>query len=125
MRSSEVGGAGGGAREGLGVRHGDDHERPQVTSLTDGTAPAGVPPRPHPALSFTEGPPGLEVTWSPGVGAASEPVVFVLQARSNLGPHPSEDQASAWETAAQVQCWGGGCGLVTLTFPGVGPAVSD
>ncbi|XP_076781307.1 anosmin-1 isoform X3 [Arvicanthis niloticus] len=95
VRSCEADSDCGGGRKCCGNGCGHTCQAPRALFL-------GVPPRPRRALRFAERLPMLEVTWSPGVSTAQEPVVFLLQARSNLGPHPSEDGASAWETAAQT-----------------------
>lgn len=44
----------------------------------------------------------LEVKWSSKFNVSIEPVIYVVQRRWNLGIHPSEDDATPWQTVAQV-----------------------
>lgn len=44
----------------------------------------------------------LEIRWSSKFNISVEPVLYVVQRRWNYGIHPSEDDASDWETVAQV-----------------------
>lgn len=44
----------------------------------------------------------LEIRWSSKFNISVEPVLYVVQRRWNYGIHPSEDEATAWETVAQV-----------------------
>lgn len=63
----------------------------------------GVPLRPRKELRFTELPSGqLEVRWSSKFNVSIEPVLYVVQRRWNLGIHPSEDDATRWQTVAQT-----------------------
>lgn len=62
----------------------------------------GVPLKPRKELSFTElqnG--GLEVRWSSKFNISVEPVIYVVQKRWNYGIHPSEDDATSWQTLTQ------------------------
>ncbi|KAK7127243.1 hypothetical protein R3I94_018432 [Phoxinus phoxinus] len=59
----------------------------------------GVPLKPRRELSFSEDQQGhLKVTWMSKFNVSVEPVLYVLQRRWNHGIHPSEDDASAWQT---------------------------
>lgn len=52
---------------------------------------------------FSEQPSGqLEIRWSSKFNISVEPVLYVLQRRWNYGIHPSEDDATEWQTVAQV-----------------------
>lgn len=63
----------------------------------------GVPLKPRKELKFTELQTGqLEVKWSSKFNISIEPVLYVLQRRWNYGIHPSEDDATSWQTVAQV-----------------------
>ncbi|XP_075395882.1 anosmin-1-like [Tenrec ecaudatus] len=63
----------------------------------------GVPLKPRKELRFSELPSGqLEVRWSSKFNVSIEPVVHVVQRRWNFGIHPSEDEATPWETVAQT-----------------------
>ncbi|XP_056303622.1 anosmin-1b [Danio aesculapii] len=59
----------------------------------------GVPLKPRRDISFSEDQQGhLKVTWMSKFNVSVEPVLYVLQRRWNHGIHPSEDEASAWQT---------------------------
>ncbi|KAJ8374364.1 hypothetical protein SKAU_G00049440 [Synaphobranchus kaupii] len=59
----------------------------------------GVPLKPRKDMSFVEDHLGqLEVTWMSKFNVSIEPVLYVLQRRWNYGIHPSEDEASSWQT---------------------------
>uniref|UniRef100_A0A8C9T7P3 Anosmin 1 n=1 Tax=Scleropages formosus TaxID=113540 RepID=A0A8C9T7P3_SCLFO len=63
----------------------------------------GAPLKPRKDLSFSELPSGqLEIRWSSKFNISVEPVLYVVQRRWNYGIHPSEDDASEWETVAQT-----------------------
>ncbi|XP_048389440.1 anosmin-1 isoform X3 [Stegostoma tigrinum] len=63
----------------------------------------GVPLKPRKELSFVELPTGnLEIKWSSKFNISVEPVIYVVQRRWNYGIHPSEDDASHWQTVAQT-----------------------
>ncbi|XP_036401883.1 anosmin-1-like [Megalops cyprinoides] len=63
----------------------------------------GVPLKPRKELSFTELQSGqLEIRWSSRFNISVEPVLYVVQRRWNFGIHPSEDDATQWETVAQT-----------------------
>lgn len=63
----------------------------------------GVPLKPRKELVFLEQASGqLEIRWSSKFNISVEPVLYVVQRRWNYGIHPSEDEATAWETVAQV-----------------------
>ncbi|XP_069429607.1 anosmin-1-like isoform X2 [Ovis canadensis] len=63
----------------------------------------GVPLKPRKELRFAELPSGkLEVKWSSRFNVSIEPVIYVLQRRWNYGIHPSEDDATHWQTVAQT-----------------------
>ncbi|XP_072900101.1 anosmin-1 isoform X1 [Hemitrygon akajei] len=63
----------------------------------------GVPLKPRKELSFTELQTGnLEIKWSSKFNVSVEPVIYVMQRRWNYGIHPSEDDASNWQTVAQT-----------------------
>ncbi|MGH0132150.1 UNVERIFIED_CONTAM: hypothetical protein FKN15_037334 [Acipenser sinensis] len=63
----------------------------------------GAPLKPRKELSFTEYPSGqLEIKWSSKFNISVEPVLYVVQRRWNYGIHPSEDDATDWETVAQT-----------------------
>ncbi|XP_043548096.1 anosmin-1 isoform X1 [Chiloscyllium plagiosum] len=63
----------------------------------------GVPLKPRKELSFTELPTGnLEIKWSSKFNISVEPVIYVVHRRWNYGIHPSEDDASHWQTVAQT-----------------------
>uniref|UniRef100_A0A4W3IFL5 Anosmin-1-like n=1 Tax=Callorhinchus milii TaxID=7868 RepID=A0A4W3IFL5_CALMI len=63
----------------------------------------GVPLKPRKELSYKEGRSGdLSVTWMSRFNVSMEPVFYILQRRWNSGIHPSEDEASEWETVAQT-----------------------
>lgn len=44
----------------------------------------------------------LEIRWSSKFNISVEPVLYVVQRRWNYGIHPSEDDATEWQTVAQV-----------------------
>ncbi|KAG8524562.1 Anosmin-1 [Galemys pyrenaicus] len=44
----------------------------------------------------------LEIKWSSKFNISIEPVIYVVQWRWNYGIHPSEDDATAWQTVAQT-----------------------
>ncbi|KAK2083159.1 Anosmin-1 [Saguinus oedipus] len=57
---------------------------------------------PRKELRFTELQSGhLEVKWSSKFNISIEPVIYVVQRRWNYGIHPSEDDATHWQTVAQ------------------------
>ncbi|XP_030647835.1 anosmin-1b [Chanos chanos] len=59
----------------------------------------GVPLKPRKDMSFQEDQHGqLEVMWMSKFNVSIEPVLYVLQRRWNYGIHPSEDDASTWQT---------------------------
>ncbi|XP_006892415.1 PREDICTED: anosmin-1-like [Elephantulus edwardii] len=63
----------------------------------------GVPLKPRKELRFTELPSGqLEIKWSSKFNISIEPVIYVVQRRWNLGIHPSEDDATHWQTLVQT-----------------------
>ncbi|XP_043751457.1 anosmin-1 [Cervus elaphus] len=63
----------------------------------------GVPLKPRKELRFTELQSGqLEVKWSSKFNVSIEPVIYVVQRRWNYGIHPSEDDATPWQTVAQT-----------------------
>ncbi|XP_077573178.1 anosmin-1b isoform X1 [Stigmatopora nigra] len=63
----------------------------------------GVPLKPRRDMSFVEDPVGrLKVMWVSKFNVSIEPVVYVLQSRWNTGIHPSEDNASPWNTVAMT-----------------------
>lgn len=63
----------------------------------------GVPLKPRKDLVFLEQPSGqLEIRWSSKFNISVEPVLYVVQRRWNYGIHPSEDDATEWQTVAQV-----------------------
>ncbi|KAM6141171.1 anosmin-1-like [Erethizon dorsatum] len=63
----------------------------------------GVPLKPRKELRFTELKSGhLEVKWSSKFNISIEPVIYVVQRRWNYGIHPSEDDATHWQTVAQT-----------------------
>uniref|UniRef100_A0A8D0GDA3 Anosmin 1 n=1 Tax=Sphenodon punctatus TaxID=8508 RepID=A0A8D0GDA3_SPHPU len=63
----------------------------------------GVPLKPRKELKFTELPSGqLEIKWSSKFNISIEPVIYVVQRRWNYGIHPSEDDATSWQTVAQI-----------------------
>ncbi|RMC06489.1 hypothetical protein DUI87_15925 [Hirundo rustica rustica] len=62
----------------------------------------GVPLKPRKELKFIEHQSGdLEVKWSSKFNISIEPVIYVVQRRWNQGIHPSEDDATNWQTVAQ------------------------
>lgn len=63
----------------------------------------GVPLKPRKELSFSELQHGnLEIKWSSKFNISVEPVIYVVQKRWNFGIHPSEDDATPWQTVSQV-----------------------
>ncbi|CAB1347235.1 unnamed protein product [Coregonus sp. 'balchen'] len=63
----------------------------------------GAPLKPRKELVFVEqlsG--GLDIRWSSKFNISVEPVLYVVQRRWNYGIHPSEDDATEWETVAQT-----------------------
>ncbi|XP_027627341.1 anosmin-1 [Tupaia chinensis] len=63
----------------------------------------GVPLKPRKELRFTELHSGhLEIKWSSKFNVSIEPVIYVVQRRWNYGIHPSEDDATHWQTVAQT-----------------------
>uniref|UniRef100_A0A1A8E101 Kallmann syndrome 1 sequence n=1 Tax=Nothobranchius kadleci TaxID=1051664 RepID=A0A1A8E101_NOTKA len=63
----------------------------------------GVPLKPRKDLVFLEQPSGqLEIRWSSKFNISVEPVLYVVQRRWNYGIHPSEDDATEWQTVAQT-----------------------
>ena len=67
--------------------------------------PTGAPLKPRKELVFHEQPSGqLDIRWSSKFNISVEPVLYVVQRRWNYGIHPSEDDASEWQTMAQVRC---------------------
>ncbi|KAF7254379.1 Anosmin-1 [Varanus komodoensis] len=63
----------------------------------------GVPLKPRKELKFSELQSGqLEIKWSSKFNISIEPVLYVVQRRWNYGIHPSEDDATSWQTVAQT-----------------------
>uniref|UniRef100_A0A8C5P6J2 Anosmin 1 n=1 Tax=Leptobrachium leishanense TaxID=445787 RepID=A0A8C5P6J2_9ANUR len=63
----------------------------------------GVPLKPRKELTFSEPHPGnLDIRWSSKFNISVEPVIYVVQRRWNYGIHPSEDDASSWQTITQT-----------------------
>ncbi|XP_043928395.1 anosmin-1 [Protopterus annectens] len=63
----------------------------------------GVPLKPRKELSFTEvRSREMEIKWSSKFNISVEPVIYVVQKRWNYGIHPSEDDATNWQTVAQT-----------------------
>nr|XP_023661392.1 anosmin-1-like isoform X1 [Paramormyrops kingsleyae] len=63
----------------------------------------GVPLRPRQDMTFLEDSRGrLEVLWTSRFNVSMEPVLYVLQRRWNQGIHPSEDDATRWQTVAMT-----------------------
>uniref|UniRef100_A0A8C7QVM4 Anosmin 1 n=1 Tax=Oncorhynchus mykiss TaxID=8022 RepID=A0A8C7QVM4_ONCMY len=63
----------------------------------------GAPLKPRKELVFAEQPSGgLVIRWSSKFNISVEPVLYVVQRRWNYGIHPSEDDATEWETVAQT-----------------------
>ncbi|XP_024245204.1 anosmin-1 [Oncorhynchus tshawytscha] len=63
----------------------------------------GAPLKPRKELVFVEQPSGgLVIRWSSKFNISVEPVLYVVQRRWNYGIHPSEDDATEWETVAQT-----------------------
>ncbi|KAL0963619.1 hypothetical protein UPYG_G00308690 [Umbra pygmaea] len=63
----------------------------------------GAPLKPRKELVFLEQPSGgLEIRWSSKFNISVEPVLYVVQRRWNYGIHPSEDDATDWDTVAQT-----------------------
>ncbi|KAM5180183.1 anosmin-1 [Mantella aurantiaca] len=63
----------------------------------------GVPLKPRKELSFSEIQHGnLEIKWSSKFNISVEPVIYVVQKRWNYGIHPSEDDATPWQTVSQT-----------------------
>lgn len=63
----------------------------------------GVPLKPRKELRFTELQSGqLEIKWSSKFNISIEPVIYVVQRRWNFGIHPSEDDATHWQTVGQT-----------------------
>uniref|UniRef100_A0A7N6BIU8 Anosmin 1 n=1 Tax=Anabas testudineus TaxID=64144 RepID=A0A7N6BIU8_ANATE len=63
----------------------------------------GVPLKPRKELVFLEQPSGqLEIRWSSKFNISVEPVLYVVQRRWNYGIHPSEDDATEWQTVVQT-----------------------
>uniref|UniRef100_A0AAY4BC44 Uncharacterized protein n=1 Tax=Denticeps clupeoides TaxID=299321 RepID=A0AAY4BC44_9TELE len=59
----------------------------------------GVPLKPKKDMTFLEDHLGhLEVMWTSKFNVSIEPVLYILQRRWNFGIHPSEDEASSWQT---------------------------
>ncbi|KPP69802.1 anosmin-1-like, partial [Scleropages formosus] len=59
----------------------------------------GVPMKPRKDLTFLEDQQGqLTVTWVSRFNVSVEPVLYILQKRWNYGIHPSEDEATPWQT---------------------------
>lgn len=74
-----------------------------VTQSPSLCALLGVPLKPRKELVFVEQPSGqLEIRWSSKFNISVEPVLYVVQRRWNYGIHPSEDDATEWQTVAQV-----------------------
>lgn len=64
----------------------------------------GVPLKPKKDMSFVEDHSGhLEVKWTSKFNVSIEPVLYVLQRRWNYGIHPSEDEATSWQTVLMVK----------------------
>ncbi|KAJ7986211.1 hypothetical protein DPEC_G00337610 [Dallia pectoralis] len=63
----------------------------------------GVPLKPRKDMSFLEDLQGwLEVSWMSKFNVTIEPVLYILQRRWNHGIHPSEDDASLWQTVTMT-----------------------
>ncbi|XP_029514186.1 anosmin-1-like [Oncorhynchus nerka] len=63
----------------------------------------GAPLKPRKELVFVEQPSGgLVIRWSSKFNISVEPVLYVVQRRWNYGIHPSEDDATEWDTVAQT-----------------------
>uniref|UniRef100_A0A4W5QVZ8 Anosmin 1 n=1 Tax=Hucho hucho TaxID=62062 RepID=A0A4W5QVZ8_9TELE len=63
----------------------------------------GAPLKPRKELVFVEQPSGgLDIRWSSKFNISVEPVLYVVQRCWNYGIHPSEDDATEWETVAQT-----------------------
>ncbi|CAB1328847.1 unnamed protein product [Coregonus sp. 'balchen'] len=63
----------------------------------------GAPLKPRKELVFVEQLSGcLEIRWSSKFNISVEPVLYVVQRCWNYGIHPSEDDATEWETVAQT-----------------------
>lgn len=74
-----------------------------VTLSSSSCVLLGVPLKPRKELVFSEQPSGqLEIRWSSKFNISVEPVLYVVQRRWNYGIHPSEDDATDWQTIAQV-----------------------
>lgn len=74
-----------------------------VTVSSSSLVLLGVPLKPRKELVFLEQPSGqLEIRWSSKFNISVEPVLYVVQRRWNYGIHPSEDDATEWQTVAQV-----------------------
>lgn len=64
----------------------------------------GVPLKPKKDMSFVEDHTGhLEVKWMSKFNVSIEPVLYILQRRWNYGIHPSEDEATSWQTVLMVK----------------------
>lgn len=54
-------------------------------------------------MTFLEDQQGqLLVTWTSRFNVSIEPVLYILQKRWNCGIHPSEDEATPWQTVTMV-----------------------
>uniref|UniRef100_A0A3B3SP29 Anosmin 1b n=1 Tax=Paramormyrops kingsleyae TaxID=1676925 RepID=A0A3B3SP29_9TELE len=63
----------------------------------------GVPLRPRKDMSFLEDQQGqLLLTWTSRFNVSIEPVLYILQKRWNYGIHPSEDEATPWQTVTMT-----------------------
>lgn len=64
----------------------------------------GVPLKPKKDMSFVEDHSGhLEVKWTSKFNVSIEPVLYIVQRRWNYGIHPSEDEATSWQTVLMVK----------------------
>ncbi|MBN3311291.1 anosmin-1b [Amia ocellicauda] len=63
----------------------------------------GVPLKPRKDMTFQEAADGqVEVSWMSKFNVSVEPVLYVLQRRSNYGIHPSEDEATPWQNVVMT-----------------------
>ncbi|KAF7466923.1 hypothetical protein GHT09_001653 [Marmota monax] len=87
-------------KAGSAKSHGD---RPKPRASEQKVPGIRVPLKPRKELRFTEHKSGqLEVKWSSKFNVSIEPVIYVVQRRWNYGIHPSEDDATHWQTVAQT-----------------------
>ncbi|MBN3321940.1 KALM protein, partial [Atractosteus spatula] len=82
-----------------------------------------VPLKPRKDMSFSEDGAGLvEVSWKSRFNVSVEPVLHILQRRWNYGIHPSEDEATPWQTVCMVH-ENGHSSLPAVTPSGIIPSV--